>query len=534
VSTSGTEPSSTRRRRSISRPDNLPAVVGLVAFLVILTTAWIVLTPFGGYPDDLDHYLRAAGVSEGQVVGTPVPGVAEMPVPPKSCCEPGPAMAYWVQSGIRHVDVPPVLEPERIPCGVAINQPRSDCTKDTTDTSTSYQTTMGTIEPSAYLLPGVAMAIVRDSSLSFRVARLANAVLEILALGLVLAGCARRPNFARRVAGFCLAATPMVAFVISSGSPNAFETAGAIGVWIAALELSSGSTDERAPATLWAGFLLSGLLLVTARSLGPVWLLGIVGLTLMTRRRRPLIAACRASRRWAVATVAVLAAGAVTTVVWEAKVQPHVALDAAFARGQLRPSFHDIPRVLHEVIGGLGNLDIYVPEPAAKIWVGLVLVMILVAVITGKGRERLTLIVLLAATFAAILAIDAGIMRQNGFAIQGRHVLAIFVGLPIVAVDMIRVPDRIARWLPLACGVFCAGLNLYAWAYAATSYVATPKGLVVTPAFSGAWSTTHPARLLLLAGAAALALVAATGWMSLWGPPRGDPAPADPPAPSRV
>lgn len=71
----------------------------------------------------------------------------------------------------------------------------------------------------------------------------------IVAIGLVLTGCACRPSFSRRVVGLCLATTPMVLFVLSSGSPNATETAGAIGVWLAVLELTVAPAD-RAPRAL--------------------------------------------------------------------------------------------------------------------------------------------------------------------------------------------------------------------------------------------------------------------------------------------
>ena len=501
------------------RGRNGPALLATVVFLVALTGAWVVATPMGGYPDDIDHYLRSAGVAQGQILGEPNGWLATAPVPAeKACCEaPNPAAAYWVQAGLRTVTVPASRRPERICCDEVTAQPRIVCGGVVAHEDTRYDTLMGTIEPAGYLVPGLALAVSGDTPDAFRLSRLASGWLGILAVALVLAGCARRPSFGRRLIGLGLATTPMVFFVLSSGSPNGAETAGAIGVWLAALELTSGPRD-RAPAVLWSGFALSGVLLVTARSLGPMWFAFIVAVVLLLRGGRVLADRFRVDRLPALIAAALVVAAGITTVLWETLAQPHVAMDRAFAADQLGPSWADVPRVSHEVIGSFGSLDIPLPGRIANVWIAMILALGLAALATGRWRGRLAIAVVWASSLVIIVGIDAGIMRQNGFAIQGRHVLALMVGMPLLAADIIRVPRPLAaaaRAVPAVLGVVCATLQMYAWVYAASSYLPGVTGRTVTAPFQGVWSVQSPAVPIALAVAAVIALAGSMFWGTL-------------------
>lgn len=487
---------------------NVVVVIGICLGLLGLTWAWVFATPMGGFPDEIDHYLRSVGVANGEVLGAPNPALETWPVPTaKSCCGGyNPAAEYWVQAGLRSVLVPGDVRPELIDCAVAADRPRFPCGAAGPLESTRYDTLMGTIEPAGYLPSGAALALGDWGANSFRVARLATAWLAVLAIGLVLAGCASRPGFARRVVGLGLAATPMVVFVIASGSPNAIETGAAIAVWLAVLELTA-APPERAPRLLWAGFGVAGVLLVSARSLGPIWFGLIVAITLLLRGRRPVLDRLRVDRTPAIVTLALTALAALSTVVWEAVVQPSVEVDVSFAGSHLGNALGDLGRIIREVVGSFGSIDIPLPRAAVAAWLLLLLVAVVVGFVTGGGRARIALVALVVAVVGAYLVVDLLVMRQNGFVAQGRHLLAVVVGVPILAVEIVRVPDL--RWRRMAGAAVavvasaCGVLQVHAWVYAATSWTPTPTGLVVGPSFDGTWSLPSPVPLIVVAVAAA-------------------------------
>ena len=55
-----------------SRP-TVNVALSLLGFLVALLVAWAIANPFGGFPDELDHYVRSVSISQGQWVGQPGP-----------------------------------------------------------------------------------------------------------------------------------------------------------------------------------------------------------------------------------------------------------------------------------------------------------------------------------------------------------------------------------------------------------------------------------------------------------------------------
>jgi hypothetical protein len=477
-----------------------------------------------GFPDDVDHYLRAVGVAGGQVLGEPNPVLdgAEVPTTKGCCVGPNPAAEYWVQAGLRKVTVPGDVRPELIDCASAADRPRFGCGAAAPLEAASYDTLMGTIEPAGYLASGAALAVGDWGTNSFRVARLVTAWLAVLAIGLVLRGCAAGPRFARRVVGLCIATTPMVVFVLSSASPNAVETAGAIGVWLAVLELTA-EPGTRASRWLWAGFALSGVLLVSARSLGPIWLLLVLAIAFVLRGHRPLVDRVRTDRVPALVALVLTGLAAASTVIWEAVVQPSVLVDTAFARSQFFDAIDNSNRIAREVVGTFGSIDLPLPRATILTWLGLVALAVVVALITGAGRGRAAVVVLLLAAFGAYLVIDLLVMRQNGFVAQGRHLLAAVVGVPILAVEVVRIPAarwrRVADLAAVAVAVVCGALQLHSWAFAATSWAPTERGLVLTDAFGGSWSYPDPTPLIVVAVLSAAAFATATAATVLGRPP---------------
>jgi hypothetical protein len=495
-------------------------VVGAVVFLTLTSIGWILAMPFGGYPDEIDHYGRSASLASGVLVGGENPALETTPEPEhKSCCGPGnPTALFWVESGVRLVELPRTLDPSRLACVVVVAGPRARCEVEAPAVAPPRATTMGTIEPLGYLAPGLAMALARNYSLAFRLGRFANVAVGVLAIGLVLAGTANR-RLPIRLVGLCLACTPMVIFVLSSGSPNALEIAGALGAWLAMLEVTSEDGPSSIP--LWCGGVLSAVLLASSRSIGPLWLLAIVGVGLVLRGPVPLMRVIRTQPRRALGAGLIVGAACLTTVAWEVIVQPSVAFDAGFALRQIGPAMSDTSRISHELIGAFGSLDIPLPGALVAGWQMLVAAAAGCALWWGNRRARSAVILVSAMTVASVALLGAGVLRQNGFAMQGRHVLPLALGIPLVAVEALRGREWKMRGFFGGIAVICVPIQIYAWAFAARSFGRTVDGLVVVPAFDGSWTPplAQAGGALVLIGCLSLGFVVFRG---LWQHDLGD------------
>jgi hypothetical protein len=96
------------------------AIALLLAGLGGLIATWAFTTPPGGYPDEIDHYVRAVAFGHGSLRGDPdpiltAPGLDGHPV--KRCCAPpNENVRLWVAEGARVVPIPASLAPETIDC----------------------------------------------------------------------------------------------------------------------------------------------------------------------------------------------------------------------------------------------------------------------------------------------------------------------------------------------------------------------------------------------------------------------------------
>ncbi|MEA2828309.1 MAG: hypothetical protein QOG43_2748 [Actinomycetota bacterium] len=453
----------------------------LVAAALVLA-GWVLTNPVGGTPDELNHVLRAEAVGRGDLSGRPNPELAAVDagVPlPKACCDfDNPARLQWVQRGARVVKVPAVLD-----FGTCFNRPTgfiARCVEDGRGPVPPERlTTMGTQEPAPYLWAGLATRLAADPVAAVRWARAANAVVMLGLLGLA-AWVLWSPAGALAWAGLLAAVTPMVLFVGASPSPSSLEIAGGI-CFAAALLRLARAPDQPAGTSVWVAVAIGGVALAASRSLGPVWVAldgGLVGALVGPRRLWRTVRAGGA--RAAGAVVAVMVAGA-GTAVWELTRQPRIAFDGRFFVHQLRPSAYDLPRAAAEMVGAFGAVDVALPGAARLAWAVLVGALIAGALAAGTRRQRLVVVATAAAAVTTTVLVSAALLRQNGFEVQGRHVLAFAVLLPLLAGEVVHARHRAGRlpWLrpAVAVGIVAAvavGVHLVALKTNVDHYARTP------------------------------------------------------------
>ncbi len=421
----------------------------------LLTLTWAMSTPADGFPDELDHYVRSLAVAHGELHGAPDPKLTpkvEASALPKSCCLPGnPTATVWVLRGARIVEIPARLGPEHwrcedvhrgrvgLPCEGASDFPSSG--------RALHLTSMGTIEPLPYVLPGLAAHLGSGPGAALRWARVANVVVASLLLAAAVWALWPRTGdrAASSITGLLVAVSPMVLFIAASPSPSAVEVASAVA--FIALLLRVVRPDPSSRRT-WVLLGLSGLLLATSRSLGPVWValdalaaLALAGWSTTWGR-------VREGGRWAALAIGVTVAGGVSTVLWEATAQPGVPFDDDFFWKQIGPAWRHLPETSREVVGIFGWLDVRMSSGAYVTWAVAAGALLLVALVVGRWRDRLLALGVVAVPVLAALVVSAAVLRQNGFDLQGRHVLGLAVAAPLVLGEVVsRRAASLPRWL---------------------------------------------------------------------------------------
>lgn len=438
----------------------------LILGYALLALAWAVGNPPGAAPDEGDHYLRALAVASGDLRGRPNPELAGQPQSlPKAAGE-AKLAALWLKKGTRIVTVPAGLAPVEWGCNAFKPNQDASCVLGQTSPAgpSDRPTTMGTVEPAMYLLPGLAARVGDRPETALRLGRLADAAVAVALIG-VAAFLLWAPSGSPVVlAGLLVAITPMVIFLASSVSLSGPEAAAGICFFAALLRVGRGDGGKG----VWVATGVAGVVLASSRSLGPVWILLMAAVVVGWRGRRAGWAAARDGGAAAAVAVAAIAIAAGSTAVWEAAFQPGVDIDGAYFLNQLGPSFGELPGVGRDLVGHFGWLDTRMPALAYLTWAAMALVLLALALRVGTRRQRVLLCAVLLGTVVVTVLISAGLLRQNGFRVQGRHVLAFAVMAPLLAGDVLaggagRPGRTYRRWFALGFAGPALAVHAVGW-----------------------------------------------------------------------
>jgi Predicted membrane protein (DUF2142) len=401
--------------------------------LFLLLGAWAVAAPYSGYPDERDHILRAYGVVTGQVVLAPAEaaagGGAFVDVP-RSLLVP--------QCWQFHSDVPASCAPE----------PGGD------ETVARAGTAAGRYFPLYYALVGAPLALSPDWT-GVLLARLLSVALCAALLANALTDAIRYTRHRLLLAGVLVATTPMVAHMGGAVNPSGLELAAGVAFFTAVIPLLFTERDGNGPEfgrdsrLLWhAG--VAALALATIRMLGPLWLVSALVALLLPWRRATLrqIWSWKALRYW---VFGVAGAGAVGTA-WallSKATEPNPFFVRAPDLGPAQIVWSEIqrwPGYISEMVGVTSWLDAKMPEMAYVLWPVLVGALVLWGYVFGDRLSRWRLITLGAAGVLVPLAIAVRYTNTFGFITQGRYLLPLLAGVPILGAFLIGenglAPDR--------------------------------------------------------------------------------------------
>ena len=350
----------------------------LLAGYALLLAAWVVGNPPFASPDEANHYLRAIGISQGQLVGERS-GYEDAGLNPKQ--------AAFTRQTATQVTVPAGLAPDGFGCNADRPTESAACQKGaaTPPEEVVRATAVGTYLPLPYLLPAAVMRTGHDPAAADRWGRFASALVFLAFIAAATFALWDPNRGAISLLGLAAAVTPMVVFCGAILNGSGLEIASAIAFTAALLRLGR---DGPAPRGLWLLLAVSGSALALSRPVGPQWIvialaLGVALLGWEGTGRR--------MREAGVGGRAALAAILMATVlnrVWEG------IHGAGYHVGvlPLPDSLLTIPRgskrIVPELIGNFGVLDTRLPTLAWLTGYLLIGILLMLALRLGSVRER--------------------------------------------------------------------------------------------------------------------------------------------------
>lgn len=426
------------------------------AFIAVLACLWALASPLFSIPDENAHATKAIAQVRGELIGATEAG-----------------RKYLV------VDLPPGYHYNHSAmCYLFVPTQSAHCAASFGDgTGRDYfENWVGAYNPIYYYLVGWPSLLTDNGAVGVYAMRIASALLGALLLAWAFQAALSSVRARWLPLGLLLVAGPMVLYLVGSVNPNGVEIAAAAALWASLLRLLERHDDrlEQAWSALPAGYLwiivtVSSILLANARSVGPLWLVVVVGACVAIGGRRAAKAFFTRGRNYAwmaVIAVATIFAGVWTLATGGVGAQAGTADAPLVGKGffsGFAAMMRFTPDFLQQQLGVFGWLDTPLPwilYATISVAIGVVVVLAL------TGTDRRSVIIVLSSLAATILipaVVQALTIGRTGLIWQGRYGLFLFLAVPLLAAWMLSSPagGRLAflsvrvSWIALGlAGVF--------------------------------------------------------------------------------
>ncbi len=423
----------------------------LVASLFALVVSWSLSMPLFSGPDEPANFVRSAAVVRGEFVGADAGVSLEK--------------SYWTttvninpQFGVANL-VPWCFAPfsEKPACNLAV--------EDAAFVDNPPYTNMGRYPIFPFLVSGVG-TIFGANDMSVLASRLMLGASAVALLGFAFSSVAHRRG---SVPALLMALTPGVIFLSAVMNPSALEIASAIALWTILPHVFESSPLAKIEIS---GVAVAGVVLIATRPLGPaMYLVALLFCCAVTGGWARLGDVWRKLRSVWVLHLAVtaLAVGWYATVFSKNTGSPVTEGSASLGlRQQIIEAVQHIPVVLEQGIGNFGWLDTPMPRLALMLY-SLMLVSLLVFSVV-RSTPLVSSMVVSLSLVSALLVVAQDINYYNllrNFGSQGRHVMPLLVGIPILAMRKVKLPRRIdavvvAAWAFIMVWSGVAALRRYA------------------------------------------------------------------------
>ena len=431
----GADPASAVPGERSARAAFLRRWLAAVLLIATFSTAWSMVTPPAGGPDEQYHAIKAAAVVTGQFTGRPDPVLG------------GGATFVEVSARWERLDHMPgcfAFHPE-IPadCAGELDGPTGD--KD-------VRTRAGITPPFFHGVVGAPMHFMSTLD-GLYLSRLIVSLVAAVMVGaaLTLAATARSWFL---VGAMVVSWTPMAAFLAGVINPSALEISAATLLWVSGLLLvrPEGVPDWLQRRLVWF-FAGAAIPFVLTRQPSPILLAGIVAVLVVAApwaRVRELIAD---RRIWLPAGL--VAAAAVGAVVWLIANPLGPGGDKAVVvygrRDMITVPLRRIGTIYEQMIGLFGWLDTRPPSFVRLGWTAAIVVLVALGAALGPRRLAVATGAATVASLVFYVGLEGSLLRQTGPVFQGRYALPLAMGIVMLAARGIdeTAPERRRRLLPV-------------------------------------------------------------------------------------
>ena len=416
--------------------------------LALFGVVWVALTPMIGQPDEAAHAQRAAAVAAGEWTGrTERTGPDEHSPFVRTLTRVTVPEAYVALDAL----VPWFVFPPPRP---AVGAP---ALSDRTEPAEAH-TYVGTYPPLPYLLLGLPTRVL-DPREALYAMRLVSALVCAALYASAIVAARRADHRGVTLVGTVAAMTPVALWLAAGIGSSGLEIAAAVLAWTAGLDLLGGGPRDEVDRRAVARFALGAAVLLLTRPLGPVLVAAVV-VTVTAAAWDPT--RLRRLGRDPAARVAAggLGAAAVFAVAWVLVQRPLVSVQGRPVLGlgpadAFAEALRLVPERAGQMVGVIGWLDTPVPAAVRSTWVAVVLGLVAVAIAVAPARrQQLTLAALLVAVVAVPVIAEATRAADYGFVWQGRYVLPVAAGLPIVSGWVVGTattgPELVGPWVRVA------------------------------------------------------------------------------------
>jgi hypothetical protein len=398
------------------------AVLLVIPYL-LLGMAWVFSNPPSAAPDEADHLIKALGVARLNI-GTPYTGAPRGPSPGQS----------RNASIARVVPIPRALNPAGFDCTARKSTVSAACLPTSWTGGSGIvdaYTTMGSYPPFTYLPIGL---VARTADNPARAIHLGRLAVLVMSSGLLVLGMSYLLRWVGPAAaiGPIVALTPMAVFCTAILSTSGVELTSAV-----TLACVAGVTLVKPKSLLsrsahWTAA-IAGSALLLSRQLGLIsgaLLLLVILFAAGTAVIRQLLKEHRPSFIGAV--VALVVSGAATAW-WEHTYDHPNQLGSPLHLLEVRGFLRFFPATMQSGVGNFGWIDTPLPNWTVFVWVAVAVTLVGAALILGHWRSRTILLGLLGIGVVVSYVTYAIVFYPVHSGLQGRDVLALFIGVPVIA-----------------------------------------------------------------------------------------------------
>jgi hypothetical protein len=393
----------------------------------LLAVAWVFANPPFAAPDEMDHFVRAVGIAEGDLIGGRAPNVnlgADL------------AEIKFDKSTQRAVAVPANLDPVPFNCYIVNPLDSAACLHRAPLRGPAVRliTSVGDYPPLGLLAPAVVLRSAHDPLQADRLGRVAAVIVALVLLIAAAAAVFEPAEGWLSLIGVLAACTPTAIFLAASLNPSGLATAAGIAMSASLLRIGRpGAT----PGWVWVLLGLGGSALVLGHPTGLEWatllIVGFIAFEGLPTVRRLV----RERARPASVGIGLLALGILAALVWQELYGPITPIAYRAIRLALGRAPGYTWNGLRDLVAGFGYLEFRVPLPVYLLWFAFVGALAAIALRVGSRHERRAVVV--AAVVAVLLEPAVWIVfgRAAGIGIIGREYLPVLVAFPMLCGEVV-------------------------------------------------------------------------------------------------